>query len=234
MLGVVIVSYHSCERTANYIKNELPKLPVDYCVCVIDVQGNEHSQAMIECVLGKEDIYQKTEDNPGYGTGNNLGVKMLLEKHKDMEFLLISNDDVQIPTDANFESLMDYMNKNPQCAVIGPDCVGLDKKSQSPWNGPENFTDAARFPDPFAGESRVCYSVRGCFMVVRTQAFVAVGGFDESFFLFFEEPALSECLVQHGYFTYYPKNRIILTRKASCRRHAHFFPLKVGFFICKI
>ena len=37
MVGVVVVSYHSPERTARFVSEELPKLPWSYRACVVDV-----------------------------------------------------------------------------------------------------------------------------------------------------------------------------------------------------
>ena len=37
MVGVVVVSYHSPERTARFVSEELPKLPWSYRAGVVDV-----------------------------------------------------------------------------------------------------------------------------------------------------------------------------------------------------
>ena len=48
----------------------------------------------------------------------------------------------------------------------------------------------------------------GCCLLLRTQAFRELGGFDEQFFLYFEDFDLSLRLAQKGQIAYHPKLRI--------------------------
>lgn len=51
--------------------------------------------------------------------------------------------------------------------------------------------------------------ISGCFMLIRGEALRAVGGFNERFFLYFEDFALSIELARHGRLMYYPPMAIV-------------------------
>ncbi len=73
----------------------------------------------------------------------------------------------------------------------------------------------------------------GCYMLLRTDALRAVGGFDERYFLYFEDYDLSLRLAQHGSLLFFPAMRIVHHGGYAARkgvRHLSYFLRSAGRF----
>jgi len=206
MLGVVVVSYHSPERTAHFVRDELPKLPWAYRACVVDVAATNETKQYLAANLPQDTLRLEFAENLGYSRGNNRGAERLRQECPELEYLLFCNDDIEFTAPETLGVLMTALQADTARGIVGPDCRGVDNLPQSPWNSADDLGKTERwrrFSSPFGGPSRPCYAVRGCCLLVKASPFFAVGGFDESFFLFFEEPALGERFARHGLSTWY-------------------------------
>ncbi|MGN0866790.1 MAG: glycosyltransferase [Oligosphaeraceae bacterium] len=223
-VGVVVVSYRSPQRTCAFVREELPRLPFPWVACVVEVASLPETRQALETGLPQETLFLSSQENLGYSRGNNWGAEELRRRFPSLEYLLIANDDIQIPRDHRLETLLDALDAHPEWGVAGPDVRGLDDFPQSPWNTAADLGDerSPAFPptaSPFGGDARECYGVRGCFMLVRADAFFQAGGFDADYFLFFEEPALGERLRRMGLSTVYlPHARVIHWGSATIRK----------------
>ncbi len=158
-----------------------------------------------------------TSENMGYARGNNLGVKFLLDIDGATDKMLFSNDDIEFLSDNVVDVLAERLDAMPDVACIGPMVIDLAEKLQGPgYRRPEiGYTVRRNFGEPFFGGARyaldadrervseVVYMVEGCFHLVRTADFMAVGMFDERTFLYWEERSLSERLAAIGRKVYY-------------------------------
>ena len=206
MVGVVVVSYHSPERTARFVSEELPKLPWSYRACVVDVAATAETEQYLAAHLPPETLRLEFAENLGYSRGNNCGAELLRQTCPELEFLLVCNDDVELTAPQSLQAMMTALETNASRGIVGPDCIGPDMLHQSPWDSADDLGRREhwrRAPAPFGGPSRPCYAVRGCFLLIRAEPFFAVGGFDEAFFLFFEEPILGERFAKIGLTTWY-------------------------------
>jgi GT2 family glycosyltransferase len=84
----------------------------------------------------------------------------------------------------------------PTAAMLIARCFGLDRIL--PAHFPPHFLTEAELKS-----SRPVDQVIGAFFFVRRKAFETLGGFDERFFVYFEELDLSYRAVQQGYRSYY-------------------------------
>ena len=223
-VGVVVVSYRSPQRTCTFVREELPRLPFPWVACVVEVASLPETRQALEGGLPEGVVLLTTQENLGYSRGNNWGAEELRRRFPSLDYLLIANDDIQIPPDHGLEGLMEALDAHPAWGIAGPDVRGLDDVAQSPWNTSADLGNECcpAFPataSPFGGETRECYGVRGCFMLLRAAAFFQAGGFDAEYFLFFEEPALGERLRSLGLSTvYWPQARVIHWGSATIRK----------------
>ena len=205
-IGVVVVSYRSPERTAAFVKEQLTKLPFKYRICVVDVASTTENRLALGELLPPETGRLFCEENLGYSRGNNRGARKLREEVGGLKYLFICNDDVLFDEESHLERMVDYLDEHPDCGIVGPSVVGTDGLEQSPWDTADDLGAHERYHKweaPFGGESRKCYAVRGCALMIRADAFFDVGGFDEEYFLFFEEPVLGEKFTKIGLYTWY-------------------------------
>lgn len=151
--------------------------------------------------------YCKNSENAGYAKGNNLGIRINNEIFRD-EFMIISNNDLEFIKPINWADIQVIFEEHDDIAVVGPQIITPSGKRQSP-----NRKISAYYAlihqylfdfKPFklkgdidyTGDSKYCYRVSGCFMIVRTRDMLLVDGFDEHTFLYCEEMILSERLAR--------------------------------------
>lgn len=161
--------------------------------------------------------------NGGFAYGNNLGIQLALENGAD--YLLLLNPDTQVRPRA-IESLVAFLQSRPDVAIAGPSFENVDGTEwpiafRFPSLGTEfcaalgvgivtrllgDETVARRMP---AVTQRVDW-VSGAAMMIRAQVFRTLGGFDEGYFLYFEETDFCFRAARAGFATwYFPASRVM-------------------------
>jgi cellulose synthase/poly-beta-1,6-N-acetylglucosamine synthase-like glycosyltransferase len=157
--------------------------------------------------------------NVGYGAGHNEAFRTT-----QSNFHLVLNPDIELDTQALRQGLQ-YLVQRPGTVLVCPrgiDATGapayLNKRYPSvlvlalralPLVRLRRFF-ADRLADyemrdlESAGESAPVQLASGCFMLVRSAAFRTAGGFDERYFLYFEDYDLSLRLARQGAIEYLP------------------------------
>ena len=130
--------------------------------------------------------------NVGYGAGNNLGIR-----HVRTPYALILNPDARI-TGADIAALLAAAEQFPQSAIVGA-------RIETDLGVVEASYDWTYLPEPPLRpyvEPQGVLSTRwlyGCCLLVRRKAFDALGGFDERFFMYYEEYDLCGRAVDAGF-----------------------------------
>lgn len=124
--------------------------------------------------------------NPGFGAGCNAGARAT---PKDDALILVVNPDVTFDPLALDEAIL-TLHSRPNIAAVG---VRLTRPSGEPVSSARRFPSPRsimrRRPDemlPAQGSMPVDW-ICGAFMLWRPEAFRAVGGFSEEYFLYFED-----------------------------------------------
>ncbi|MGH8218265.1 MAG: glycosyltransferase [Steroidobacteraceae bacterium] len=142
--------------------------------------------------------------NVGYGRANNLAIRASVRVHA---YHLVCNPDIGLPPDS-LQRLHAMMESRPDVGLCMPRVVGLDGELQylckrSPR--PLDYLSGVLPFDRWAARRRArlemrerCYEsemevecLSGCFMFFRSSVLAEAGGFDERFFLYFEDFDLS-------------------------------------------
>lgn len=159
---IILISYKSEKLILNFIK----KLPKHIPIIIID---NSNSLIL-------EDIIKKEYSNLEVFVKNNDGVSSALnfavERIKTKYFLQISPD-----IDFNYNDILVYIEFakkiDNKFAAIGPRFVNVKKKSH------KQISDKIEFGS--------IESIHGSCMFINKECFNKIGGFDENYFLYFEE-----------------------------------------------
>jgi N-acetylglucosaminyl-diphospho-decaprenol L-rhamnosyltransferase len=152
------------------------------------------------------------DTNPGYGASLNEGVQVA-----SGDYFLLMNADAW-PADEGAEQLAAFADTEPSAGAVGPRLLNPDGSLQRSVRGfptlwrlaTEYFflrwlAPRSRLVNAFYGAGFAHDSVRdseflvGAVLLVRRQAFEAVGGFDPSFFMFNEEVDLCYRLRERGW-----------------------------------
>ena len=161
--------------------------------------------------------------NIGYGRAHNLILQEI-----DSDFHLMLNPDVTFEEDALFRALS-RMTDNEQIKALSPNATDRHGNKQYLCKSyPSVFTLLLRgialdALTKLFSERLYCYEMRdlpedkpteremllgGCFLLVETRSLKLVNGFDERYFLYFEDFDLSIRIGQLGKLVYAPEVRI--------------------------
>jgi GT2 family glycosyltransferase len=163
-------------------------------------------------------------DNRGFGYGHNRVIESL-----DSDFHVVLNPDAELEADTLCTGLS-CMNQDDSIVLLSPRVFGpagnqefLCKRYPSalvlllrgfaPGFIQRLFRrqlDEYEIRDLCSGEEQVEVDIAsGCFMLVRSPALRAVGGFNEDFFLYFEDFDLSLRLQRQGRLVFNPAMRVV-------------------------
>ena len=235
-LATIIVSYKSDEKTIYFIKNELSKCFISQIIVIVNNKATKESSAIMAKELLGSVIYDITfsipnncnifiihnTDNSGFAKGNNIGVNFL-NIHFDIDYLLFSNNDILLKDNNVIETMILKMDKLPEVGIIGPKIIGLKGDYQNPYDYVPFWKEMVgiyweRFI-PFyhieylnreTAKEGYYYRVMGSFFITRTIDFINCGMMDPNTFLFYEEPILSERMLNINRKTYYIPNVCVI------------------------
>jgi GT2 family glycosyltransferase len=150
--------------------------------------------------------------NGGFGSAANAGIACSTGR-----WILVLNPDAW-PLDDSLERLTEFAEHHPEVGAIGPLLFGPDGRPQRstirPPLSPPALALWAAFPRVLSGAYDIWRKVtpasrrrsirsteflQGAAMLVRSDAFHAVGGFDESFFMYGEDADLCARLRDAGW-----------------------------------
>lgn len=144
----------------------------------------------------------RNANNEGFGRANNRAVR----KSRG-EFLLFMNTDVVLHPGA-LELLMEEMRAHPETGIVGPALFTPSGRFQASFGGRTGFFSELakkgllnRLRTRSLRRDRTRREVRwvsGAFLLARRQAFLDISGFDEGFFLYFEDIDLCERTLGKG------------------------------------
>lgn len=169
-------------------------------------------------------MYAKSPENIGYGAGNNLGVK-----HARGELLFFLSPDTEV-IKGSIDILVDFIQKNLQTAIVAPLILKQDKtvykvqgsRELTPIRAivglsflntlfPNNPISNAYFlADWDKKHIQEVDAVPGSSFLIKKHLFEQIGGFDEDFFMYFEEHDLGNRIKKLGYKLYiYPEAKVV-------------------------
>lgn len=205
-ISVVIISYNSRDD----LRACLRSIEAEQCneVIVVDNVSTDGSDEIVTQEFPDMQLI-KSSQNDGYGAAANLGIAGCSSK-----YVLLLNSDTVLQR-GTLQNLTDYLDRYPQVAVVGPSLVNPDGTRQAsyfpfptPWQILLRETNLAKIwlqntakhPVDFA---RSVPWVLGAALAIRRQAFTSVGGFDRSFFMYYEEVDLCYRLNRSGWQTHF-------------------------------
>lgn len=178
-------------------------------------------------------VVDNDQINRGYAAGNNLGARQAKS-----EYLFILNPDTVVSPGA-VESLVTFLDTHPKAGIVAP--LLLDQSGRPyPLQGSRELTPLTgifalsflnHIPNPVSRyywladwdkkDSRQVASVPGTAFLIRRNLFNQINGFDEKFFLYFDETDLCRRVNQLGWEIYMlPSAKIVHHWGASTAKSA--------------
>ena len=209
----VIVINHNTEGELRTCLGNLSSRVADGNLIVFDNHSGDGSAEMVKQEYPKVSLLQ-SEVNLGYGAAANRAIGSCAA-----DYVVLTNSDVTF----NLGSpavLGEYLDAHPEVGVVGPKLLNADgtlQRSAFPFPGSWAWVldnDVAcgllrHFPGAgdyllrawkYAHERTIPWA-KGAVLAIRREAFNQVGGFDEAYFMYYEEADLCWRLGRAGWQT---------------------------------
>ena len=203
-ISVIILNYNSSEYTINCIKSIQEQTSTQNSLefIIVDNASNLEDFNNLKTFIDNSNIpsiqLTRSRINTGFGTGNMQGVQFAQAKY----YAFINNDTI-LQNDC-LSITRDFLEKNAKVAICSPqqyDENGNVKKSFDHFLTLRRELFGRKIlektnPKKYLKRKKVyeqpvkVQSVPGSFMVIKSEAFDNVGGFDTNIFLYYEETDL--------------------------------------------
>jgi N-acetylglucosaminyl-diphospho-decaprenol L-rhamnosyltransferase len=222
-VDIIIVNWNSgffLERCIRSIYQSISE--IDFKIIIVD--NNSTDASLRNIPIKNLETVIKSDSNLGFAKACNLAVSK-----SNSEYILFLNPDT-IVSPASLESAILFLSSVPYAGIVGirqesekgelvPSCsrflrlknlvndiLGLSRMFHGKMKPATIMTDWDH------NNSSVVEQVMGSFMLMRRIDFVRLGGFDEQFFMYFEDMDIAKRILSLGKYSYFLSNvRIIHT-----------------------
>lgn len=211
---VIILNYNSATDCRRCVADLLRQTGVSLEIIIVDnCSRPDDRNAVKKLCMDSGLTFIPADTNRGYNAGNNIGLRYAASK--GYTCALIANPDMQFPQADYVATLAANLAGHPDAAVIASDIRTPDGSPQNPMRE-MSFCEEFFWPfyliadkihhRPYVrpmASSGCCDKVSGCCMMVSIDFVQTIGFFDESVFLYCEEPILSKQVARVGRRMYY-------------------------------
>jgi len=214
LLSIVIVTYNSSKiisQTLLSIVNYL--INIEYEIIIVDNNSSDNTCEIISQINNSNVKLIKNKVNKGFAQGNNKGFKVC-----NGEFILILNPDIIITPNTHIDELIDEYNKNEKIGIVAPKLIYEDGRVQESARsfpnpivllirglGLENIYRNFEFYKKFLlldkNDNLPTYVdwVIGAFVLIKKDILIEHNGFDDNFFMYYEDADLCLRLKKTNY-----------------------------------
>ncbi len=210
-----IVTYNNMSTIDETLKTlyEYTK-DIDFKLYVVD---NDSTDGTVEYI---KENYQQVEiialnENIGFGAGHNKAIRLV-----DSDYHVIINPDI-VFIENSIKKMVDYLESNEDIGVLSPKICFPDGREQILGKKDPHFKYilASRLRGDEPGDLLKKYAMldcdltkptdienaSGCFMVFRTPLLKKIDGFDERYFMYFEDADITREARKYSRVVYYPE-----------------------------
>ncbi|MBD2199023.1 MULTISPECIES: glycosyltransferase family 2 protein [Calothrix] len=231
LVSIILVNYNGIDVLPDCLNSIETFIDTpNYEIILVDNASSDGSAELVAEKYRHVHLIRQSE-NRGFGAGNNAGVKVATG-----EFLFLLNTDTILISNV-LPHLIEVMYSHPEVGIIGTKLLNPDGSLQisvSPAIGikgeyqSRRLHQAARdaahlklLEEKFQEIQEVDIVVGAAFFI-RASLFNALGGFDENFFMYFEESDLCQRAQNQGYkIIYTPHVSLIHLKGYSVQKSAN-------------
>jgi GT2 family glycosyltransferase len=212
-ISVAVISYNTRELLRQCVASVFADGGND--VVVVDNGSTDGTVEMLREEFGRVHLFVDGS-NPGYGAASNAAIDRCRS-----EYVLLLNSDTVVSPGA-LQALCGYLDAHPRVAIVGPRLRHPDGSLQrslhqfpTPLITLLDYSWVGRLVGRVPGlrklyvasdphdKARAIPWVTGAALAIRKAAFQRVGGFDPTFFMYYEEVDLSYRLHRAGWETHF-------------------------------
>ncbi|MDQ5983656.1 MAG: N-acetylglucosaminyl-diphospho-decaprenol L-rhamnosyltransferase [Eubacteriales bacterium SKADARSKE-1] len=216
-VSICVVTHNNCNEILNLLKSIYENtVEVNFSVFVVDNNSSDNTVNLISKYYPNVEII-KTNCNKGFGYAHNLVIDKI-----DSDFHIIINPDISFNVNV-LKQLSDYLSENNDVIIVTPKILHPNGSEQYlPKREPkikylmagklERFSNSlSKLRSKYTMENECLEEpvdidfCTGCFMMIRTEIFKKLNGFDDRFFMYFEDADLSKRAKKFGRVIFFPK-----------------------------
>lgn len=206
LVVTIIVHYQSPEECATLVSDlEQLSYPNHQIVVVDNQSATSYYQQLTDLLQPTQAILIQNKANNGYGAGINLGVEHTLQLNPF--YYHIINCDTRILNKDYISSIIQYMEKDEQLALIGPGILMEGKIVQNTIMPFISLYNVFAFKRLHKENSKIelipqlypADVINGVCFMVSAKAFKDINGFDKDYFMYGEEHDFCYNLHKKGY-----------------------------------
>ena len=238
-ISASVVTFDSEEEVVPLLKSMKRVLDITTMdVFVIDNASSDDTVNAVKATAPWATLIEN-EYNCGFGAGHNQILPAL-----QSEYHAVVNPDILFSEDT-ISALASFLDENPSVVMVSPRVLNMDGTEQKlPKLQPEpRYLIARRFEgsskkadelsaeytrskEEFAEPTKIDHA-SGSFFMIRTEAFKELNGFDERFFLYFEDNDLSLRASELGEIMFYPGTKVTHGYAREARSNTRAFVAQI-------
>lgn len=240
MLTASIVVYKTKNEELRTIMDCALKSSI-HTIFIVDNSPSNELQKIVENYQTSRLIYIYGQGNVGYGAGHNIAINKSLSSGANYHIIL--NPDI-IFDKGSIEALSKFMDTHLDVGEVMPNIVYPDGTSQRLCKLlptplvifgrrllPKSWMTKCneKYEMHFMGYDKVwnCPNLSGCFMFLRTDILKRIGGFDDRFFMYFEDTDLVRRIHRVSKTVFYPYVTITHAHKAEHRTSKRLLKISI-------
>lgn len=188
-LSTITITYNNAENIKEFTTSLLKRLPKDTEIIILD---NDSTDSTVD-ILSKYPVIKliKSDKNLGFGKGCNKAASQAAG-----EYLLFLNPDVEI--DENIPQMVDFLERNPKVGILVPKLLDSDGKPQNSVTKIPTLLGAIKefilgmkneYSEyyPNVSDPTEIEGAYGAAFLIKKNLFNKLKGFDERYFLYYED-----------------------------------------------
>lgn len=211
-LSIIIVTYNNQTEIKTLLGSLLKYQPKNSEVIVVDNSSSDNTKAVVREF---KEVKLVESGNLGFAKGSNLGVDS-----STGEYLLFLNPDTEIK-DTSVDLLLSFIKAHPEVGIVAPSLILPDGSIQPSVSKFPTLIGAVKEhllsqdhqysefvpSQDLESEIEVVY---GAAIIIKKENFIKMRGFDERYFLYFEDIDLCRKVKKAGLKIFYlPQAQVV-------------------------
>ncbi len=188
----VIVNYRTPELTKGAARSCLSEPDVSEVIIIDNASGDESADILTNTFRGQRVRVMENDSNEGFASATNKGIN-----RSRTEYAFVLNSDAFVLEGA-IGILLERMRADAEIGVIGPEVLLDDAKTPQPGNyGPFPSARSIFLRDQTVENPLEPDWISGVAMMVNRRFMLEIDGFDNEYFMYFEDVDLCRRIWEH-------------------------------------
>ena len=191
-LSIVIVNYKTWDKLAFCLDSILKQIEIEIQVIIVDNNSNDNKFFVFQQKY-KWVTWIENSKNYGFAKACNIGIENAISKW----YLFLNPDTILEPK--SIHSLINYCNEKTEHRIIGIKQLNENKKNSNSYGLFLNFWSLSGLIRPLIRLKKGSYKsinskeianpdwISGSFIMIRKKDFELINGWDESYWMYYED-----------------------------------------------